>query len=141
VSATVADALFNVDTTSPTVTGLDPANGDSGSWASIDCATQAGRFCATIADTGGSTLTSPTYTLTRSSDSRCWSATQFVIGPCSGQPFSLISGSSYRTSAQFTWSASGTTNFLNGTYTLVITATDGAGNVTTSSTTFTVTGS
>jgi hypothetical protein len=142
-STQVDNAQINVDTVAPVITNVEPVNGANNGWAAIDCAAagaSAGRICATVTDAGGSALVTPTMSLVRQGDNRCWDGSDFGQTTCAPVTMSLLSGSVYRSPAQLTRAASGATNFLNGTYVLTITGTDNAGNSTTQTVTFSVNG-
>ena len=138
-STQVDNAPVNVDTAAPTISSVEPGN-TSGGWAAIDCSTQSNRFCATVSD-ANSGVGTVTMTLTRGT--RCWngaSSAPFSQTSCSPVTMSL-SGGVYR-SPTLSWTSGASLDaFVNGTYTLTVTATDSVGNSTTQSRTFTVTGS
>ena len=142
-STQVDNAQINVDTAAPAITNVEPVNGANTGWAAIDCTVAGagtGRICATVTDTGGSVLVTPTMSLVRQGDNRCWDGSDFGQTTCSPVTMSLLSGSVYRSPAQLSRAASGANNFVDGTYVLTIAATDNAGNSTTQAVTFTVTG-
>lgn len=132
------------DILAPTITNVEPGN-ESGLWSAIDCSTAgvaAGRICATVTDNVG--VASVTMTLQRNSNSWCWngvSSTSFAnTGTCPQIPLSLSSGVWIQTAQLVRQTGGGNPNFANGSYTLVITAKDAAGNTTTATRTFTMTG-
>jgi hypothetical protein len=137
-STQVDNAPVNVDTAAPTISNIEPGNA-SGGWAAIDCSTQTNRICATVSD-ANSGMGTVSMTLTRGT--RCWngaSTSPFSQTSCSPVAMTL-NGGVYR-SPTLSW-ASGTSQdgFVNGTYTLTVTATDALGNSTSQTRTFTVTG-
>jgi hypothetical protein len=137
-STQVDNASVNVDTAAPTISNIEPGN-ESGGWGALDCSSQNNRFCATVTD-ANSGMGTVSMTLTRGT--RCWngaSTTPFSQTSCTPVTMTL-NGGVYR-SPTLTW-ASGTSqdSFINGTYTLTVTATDALGNSTSQTRTFTVTG-
>ena len=140
-STQVDNAQINVDTTAPSITNVEPGD-EGGTWAAIDCTGNDGRLCATVTDTGGAALASVTMTLTRGT--RCWdgtTTTPFNQTTCTAVSMAL-SGSIYRSPTLSFATGSNLDNFIAGAgaYTLTITATDNAGNSSTQTRTFTVTG-
>ena len=95
-----------------------------------------GRVCATVTD-AGTGVASVTYTIT-ADNGKCWTGSTFGNGPCAANSMSLFTG----TAANGVW-RSGTTAITplvsgnNRGYTLVFTATDGQGNVSTTTVAFT----
>jgi hypothetical protein len=131
------------DTTGPVISSILPANLSSwtnlnpgGTWSTV-CSS--GRVCATVTDAGsGVDGTRITYKLTGVSlanNGKCWDGSNFIMGPAGcTQPMSVLSGSQYGGSAI-------NRNKMNaGTYSLLISAFDLAGNQSTTTVTFTVTG-
>jgi hypothetical protein len=125
-----------IDPNAPLITNLKPVTGASGSWATINCSS-GDRVCADVSDvTSGMTTGTVTFGLTGTSGTNsgaCWNGSSFVASPCAQQPMSVVDGSQYGSTATLTAGLMGA-----GNYTLVVIATDVAGNVNTATSTFTV---
>jgi hypothetical protein len=83
-----------------------------------------------------------TVTMTLSRGTRCWDGTTMTpFSQTTCTPVSMtLNGGVYR-SPTLNWASGGNQdNFINGTYTLTVTATDAAGNSTSQTRTFTVNG-
>jgi hypothetical protein len=127
---------IRIDPDAPLITNLKPATGATGTWATINCG-NGDRVCADVSDaTSGLSTGSVTFSLTGTSGTnsgKCWNGSSFVAPSCAGQPMSVVSGSQYGSSTSLTAALMGA-----GNYTMVVTATDVAGNVSTATSTFTV---
>lgn len=138
-SFTVASAA---DTTAPVIGIIEPGN-ESGLWSVIDCSTgaNAGKVCAGVTDNVA--VTSVTVKVQKS-NGRCWNGAagtaNFTVAACSSVVTMSLNGTVYVPANALTRQNGGQDNFTNDTYTLTITAKDAAGNTTTATRTFTVTG-
>jgi hypothetical protein len=125
------------DTTAPTFVSTYPSGGSfsqTNPFTASPCGT--GRVCATVSD-AGTGVASVTYTIT-ADNGKCWTGSTFGNPPCSTNAMSLNSG----TSANGVWRSGSTaiTPLVPGNnrgYTLVFTATDVQGNVSTATVNFT----
>jgi hypothetical protein len=128
--------IVKIDPDAPLITNLKPVSGASGSWATINCSS-GNRLCADVTDaTSGMTTGTVTVSLTGTSGTnagKCWNGSSFAAPPCTQRPMSVVSGSQYGSATSLTAALMGA-----GNYTMVVTATDAAGNVNTASSTFTV---
>jgi len=125
-----------IDPDAPLITNLQPASGSSGNWSAINCG-NANRVCADVSDaTSGVATGTVTFSLTGTSGAnsgKCWNGSSFVVSPCAQQPMSVISGNTYGSTTALTAAA-----VTSGSYTMVVSATDVAGNTNTATSTFTV---
>ncbi|TQK71394.1 hypothetical protein [Nocardioides sp. SLBN-35] len=143
--ATTASVTFTIsapaDTTAPTITSIDPGN-ESGVWTSIACQPSSpnARICVTATDGVG--VDGVSIKLTKS-NGRCWSgsgSSSFDAANC-GTPIALtLSAGVWRSSVLAVQGNGGQPNFNTTSYTLEVTVRDAAGNTTTATRTFTVTG-
>lgn len=133
----------SADTTNPTIGAIEPGN-ETGGWNSIACSTglpgNQGRICVSASDNVG--VASVTIKLTKS-NGRCWSgtgSTTFDAGNCATAITLGGSGGLWTSNALVFQSSNGQPNFNATGYTLVVTVKDAAGNTTTATRTFTVSG-
>lgn len=129
------------DTTAPAISGIEPGN-ESGGWNSIACsvAGQTGRICVSATDAVG--VTSVEIKLTKA-NGRCWSgsgSTTFAVGNCSTLISLTQSGGIWISNLLVRQGGGGQPNFTDSSYTLEVTVKDAAGNTTTATRTFTVSG-
>ena len=132
--STPVSSSVTVDATGPTTTNAVPADGaQATSWTDLDCnfigfGTQ--RICTDASDSNG--VSSVTFELRRP-DGRCYNGSAFVVGPCAAQPMTVFFGRYYSDPIP-----AATMNAMEGRFTLTITATDNLGNVSTTTTHFTI---
>jgi hypothetical protein len=137
-STQVDNAQINVDTAAPIISNIEPGNA-TGGWAAIDCSSQNNRFCATVSD-ANSGLGTVSMTLTRGA--RCWdgsNSTPFSQTACTAVTMTP-SGGVYRSPTLSYNAGTGQDEFIAGTYTLTVVATDAVGNSVSQTRTFTVNG-
>lgn len=133
----------SADTTKPTIGAIEPGN-ETGGWNAIACSTglpgNQGRICVTATDDVG--VTSVTIRLTKS-NGRCWSgtgSTTFDAGNCTAAIPLSGSGSLWTSNPLAFQSGNGQPNFTGTSYTLDVTVKDAAGNTTTATRSFTMSG-
>jgi hypothetical protein len=127
------------DSIAPVISNVQPGNA-TGAWSSIDCSTAAGKICATVTDNVG--VISVTMTLQKA-NGRYWDglAGSSLPGTTAVDvPMSLSSGVWAPANTLTRANNNGTGSFNDSQYTLTITASDAAGNTTTVTGSFTVSG-